>query len=383
MSTHLKDLRVSWVLFCLLTIALVACSGAAQSPPAPAATQAPLTEAPSTEAPPTEAPAMPSGELAVLEWAGYEIPEMWADFGKDYPDANVMFNFGASDPDIYGKVLAGSSEDIIHLYTPFLNFYVEEGLIQPLDVSKLKNWDKVPQGFKDACTIDGEVYCVPWDWGYSSILYRTDKIPEGVDSWAALFDSKYAGHISMWDDGPSAVSVGSYIKGYDEQNLTDDQLEEIKQMWIDQRDKNLFYWVDEPALEEAISSGDIWAAYGWNGAFYRLLQAGVPVAYADPTEGRNSWIGQYAISSKSDNYDLALAFLDEKLGQETATHLLVDYAYGHPVPEYFSVVEDPLLIQALSLDDPGILERTNFTVPISSADRDRFTEMWAQVKAAP
>ena len=133
-----------------------------------------------------------------------------------------------------------------------------------------------------------------------------------------------------------------------------------------------------------ISSGDVWIAYGWNGAL-PALQAGVPVAYAEPKRVAAT-VGlarQYAISSKADNYDLALAFLDEKLGEENATHLLVDYAYGHPVPDYFDVVTDPLLIQALSLDDPGILERTNFTVPISSSDRDRFTEMWAQVKAAP
>ena len=167
MSAQFIGRKVSLVLFCLVTIILAACSGTAQSPAAPAA-----TEASATEMPPAEAPAEQSGELSVLEWAGYEIPEMWADFGKEHPDTNVTFNFGASDPDIYGKVLAGSSEDIIHLYTPFLNFYVEEGLIQPLDVSKLKNWDKVPQGFKDSCTVDGKVYCVPWDWGYSSLLFR-------------------------------------------------------------------------------------------------------------------------------------------------------------------------------------------------------------------
>ena len=27
-------------------------------------------------------------------------------------------------------------------------------------------------------------------------------------------------------------------------------------------------------------------------------------------EGRNSWVGQYAISASTDNYDLALEFLD-------------------------------------------------------------------------
>jgi spermidine/putrescine transport system substrate-binding protein len=346
-----------------------------------APTQSPTPVAP-TPAPTLEPTAAPTG-LTVLEWAGYEIPEMWIDFKTAYPDQPVTFNFGASDPDIYAKVLAGSSEDIIHLYTPFLRFYVDEGLIQPIDTSKLTNYDKLPEGFQESCTVDGQVYCVPWDWGYSSIIYRTDKIPEGVDSWESMFDAKYAGHISMWDDGPSAAAVGSYVLGYDETQLTDEQLQEIKEMWVAQRDHNLFYWVDEPSLEEAISAGDVWIAYGWNGAFYRLLQAGVPVAYSNPSQGRNSWIGQYAISAKAKNYDLALAFLDAKLGKETATHLLVDYAYGHPVPEYFSVVQDPLLVQALALDDPQVLERTNFTPPISAADRDRFVQMWAEVKAAP
>jgi spermidine/putrescine transport system substrate-binding protein len=330
-------------------------------------------------------PTTPAGpaRLSVLEWAYYEVPEMWVEFGEQHPDVELIFNFGASDEDIFAKYLAGSGEDLVHFYTPFLQFYVDEGLIQPIDASRMTNWDKVPQGFRESCTIDGVVYCVPWDWGFSSILYRTDRVPEGVDSWAALFDERYAGHISMWDSGPAAVTVATYLLGYDERDLMDEQLEEVKQMWIDQRDLNLFYWTDEPELEAAISTGDVWVAYAWNGAYYRLLSSGVPVAYASPRQGRNSWIGQYGISAKSANYDLALAFLDGKLGEQTATNLLVDYAYGHVVPEYFGVVTDEFLIAALSLDDPTILERTNFTLPITGEDRDRFVQMWAEVKAAP
>jgi len=363
---------------------LVACAQptAEPAPAEPVEPAPPAEPAPTVEVAQPDEPAEPS-TLTVLEWAYYEVPEMWVEFGEQYPEVEVTFNFGASDPDIFAKTLAGSGEDIMHLYTPYLQFYVDEGLVQPIDTSKLENWGKVPAGFAESCTIDGVVYCVPWDWGFTSILYRTDMIPEGVDSWSALFDEAYAGHVSMWDDGPGAVTVASYALGLDERNLTEEQLETIKQMWIDQRDLNLFYWTDEPSLEAAMTSGEVWLAYAWNGAYYRLLSAGVPVAYADPGEGRNSWIGQYAISATTENYDLALAFLDGKLGEQTATHLLVDYAYGHVVPDYFSVVEDANLIEALSLDDPTILERTNFTLPISAAQRDRFVQLWAEVKAAP
>ncbi len=371
MKSRKTDRLVLGILLVGAALMLAACQ-----PAAGAATQAP----PAAQATSEPAPAEPA-TLTVLEWAYYEVPEMWVEFGQEHPEVEVVFNFGADDPDILAKTLAGSGEDIIHLYTPFLQFYVDEGLIQPIDTSKLENWNKIPQGFQESCTIDGVVYCVPWDWGFSSLLYRTDKIPAGVDSWSALFDEAYAGHISMFDDGPSAVAVAAYILGYDEQNLSDAQLDEIKQMWLDQANLNLFYWGDEASLEAGFTSEDIWIAYAWNGAYYRLLTAEVPVAYADPVEGRNSWIGQYVISANTENYDLALEFLDGKLGEQTATNLLVLYAYGHVVPEYFDAVTDPLLIQALSLDDPSILDHTNFTVPLSSVDRDRFNEMWAEVKA--
>jgi spermidine/putrescine transport system substrate-binding protein len=364
---------------------LAACGGATSAPtaaPTEAATQPPPTEAASVTQAVTEA-AGPN-ELSVLEWAGYDTEDFWADFKASHPDTSVTFDFGESDPDIFSKALAGSTEDLFHFYTPFLPYYVEKGLLQEIDVSKLTNWSKLPKRFQDVCTLNGKVYCVPWDWGYDSILYRTDKVPEGIDSWNALFDEKYKGHVSMWDDGPSAVSVATYVNGLDELNLSDQQLSDIKQMWIKQKTLNKFYWTsDVNDLDPAVKSGEVWIAYSWQGSYYRLLGDKVPVAYANPKEGRESWIGQYGISTKARNYDLALAFLDAKLGEANATNLLNEYAYGHAVPDYFKFVTDPLLREALSLDDASVLDRSNFTKYISSADRDRFVQMWTEVKAAP
>jgi len=379
MRTSKLRLKAGLLLLLLaLIVALPGCAGAT-----PAATEE-ATAAPTEEAAPKVCPGDGSeGKLTVLEWAYYEVLDMSADFCDAHPNVDVTFNFGASDEDIFAKTQAGSGEDVMHFYTPFLKFYVDEGLIQPLDTTKLTHWGEVPKKFQDLCTLDGKVYCVPWDWGYTSVLYRTDKIPEGVDSWAALTDEKYDGHVSMWDSGPGAVSIGSYIKGYDEANLTDDQLADIKQLWIDQRPLNAFYWTSEPELVEGFTTGDVWLAYAWNGAYYSLLSSGVPVAYANPKEGRNSWVGQYAISAKSENVDLALAFLDGKIAEKTATNLLTQYAYGHVNPAAYGAVTDESLIEALSLDDPTELDRTNFTVPITFDDFQKFVGMWAEVKAAP
>jgi spermidine/putrescine transport system substrate-binding protein len=322
-----------------------------------------------------------AGDLTVLDWAGYDAPEFWVDFKETYPDVDVSFEIGASDADIYAKMAAGDQADVFHPYTGWFQFYVDEGLVEEIDTTRLKNWDKVPDSFKALGQFDGKQYFIPWDWGYTSILYRTDKIPEGIDSWSALMDPKYSGHISMWDDGPGAVTVSCYIHGWDETKVTDEQLDQIKDEWSAQREHNLFYWTGEPELVEAMAAGDVWAAYAWQGAYATLLGQGIPVAYANPKEGRNSWVGAYGIRKDTDNYDAALAFIDEKLGVATGNNVVNLFYYGHANQEVMDGITDATLKEAFSIDDPAILEKTNFTPNLTAEQRDAWTEMWVDVKA--
>jgi spermidine/putrescine transport system substrate-binding protein len=370
----------------MLTMLLSACGGGtatATEAPAPEATSAP-TEAPAATNAPTEAPVVgETGTLSVLDWAGYDAEDFWVDFKNEYPDVTVNFEIGISDADIYAKMAAGNQADIFHPYTGWLQFYVDEGLVEEIDTSKLSNWDKVPDNFKKIGQINGKQYFLPWDWGFTSVLYRTDKIPEGVDSWAALMDPKYSGHISMWDDGPGAVTVSSYIHGYDETNISADELASIKDEWIKQRDLNLFYWAGEPELVEGMTSGDVWAAYAWQGAYATLLANGVPVAYANPKEGRNSWVGLYGIRKGTENLDLALKFLDAKLGEATGNNVVNLFYYGHSNQDVMNGITDATLKEAFSIDNPDILKTTNFTPNLTAEQRDAWTAMWAEVKAAP
>ena len=73
---------------------------------------------------------------------------------------------------------AGSQADIFHFYTGWQQFYVDEGLVKEIDTSKLTNWDKVPRQFKEMGQVDGKQYFIPWDWGFTSILYNTDQVAE-------------------------------------------------------------------------------------------------------------------------------------------------------------------------------------------------------------
>lgn len=381
----------TWAVLSAVAILIAACAAPAATtrpsagpPTAAPATTGSATDAPATDAPATDAPASPitTGSLSVLDWSGYEDPLYWADFQTKYPDVDVNFSFGISDADIYGKMKAGDQSDLFHPYTGWLQFYVDEGLVSEIDTSRLSNWDSVPDSFKQVGMLNGKQYFVPFDWGFTSIMYRTDHV-ESVDSWSVLFDEQYDDHISMWDDGPGAVTVSSYIHGYDETAVTDEQLADIQAEWTAQAPLNRTYWTAEYGeLDELVRSDEVWVAYSWQGAYATLLGEGVPVAYADPQEGRNSWVGVYGINANSPNYDLALQFLDEKLGAVTGNNLVSNFYYGHTNGDVMAGITDPTLIEAFSIDDPTVLDRTNFTPNLTAEQRDDWTAMWAEVKAS-
>ena len=360
---------------------VLALAGCANGQPAASQPDSSEPGASSASSAPSASVAAEPNELLVLEWSGYEAEDFWTDFKDANPDTEVTFEFGDTDANILALMQGGSEADIFHFYTGWQQFYVDQGLVQEIDTSKLENWDKVPVEYQELGQIDGKQYFVPWDWGFTSILYNTEHVPE-VTSWDALFNPDYAGHVSMWNDGPGAVAVSSYINGWDETALTDDQLAQIEADWIEQKPLNAFYWTGEYVdLCPAIEDGTVWVAYAWQGCYAQALTNGHPVAYADPEEGRNSWVGLYGISADSDSPELAHEFLDNKLAETTCGNAVTLFYYGCANGEVMAAIEDPVLIEAFSLDDPDILETTNFTPLVTEEQRAAWTAMWERVQA--
>ena len=364
----------------LAVLALTLASCAADQPGA-SPTDGGSASEPASEPSETAAAEEPN-ELLVLEWSGYEAEDFWTDFAQASPDTDVTFEFGDTDANILSQMEAGSSADIFHFYTGWQQFYVDAGLVAEIDTSKLTNWDKVPEEYKALGQIDGKQYFVPWDWGFTSILYNTEHVPE-VTSWDVLFDEEYAGHISMWNDGPGAVTVSSYIHGYDETAITDEQLADIEAEWTAQKPLNAFYWSGEYTdLCPGVEDGTIWVAYAWQGCYAQALTNGHPVAYANPEEGRNSWVGLYGISATSDSPELAHQFLDLKLAEASCGNAVTLFYYGCANADVMAAIDDPILVEAFGINDPSILESTNFTPNVTQEQRDAWTAMWERVQAS-
>ena len=76
-------------------------------------------------------------------------------------------------------------------------------------------------------------------------------------------------------------------------------------------------------------------------------------------------------------------WIEVDLGKATGENVVNLFYYGDANQDVMKGITDATLKQAFSIDNPDILKTTNFTPNLTAEQRDAWTAMWAEVKAAP
>src|SRR4051795_2890356 len=117
-------------------------------------------------------------DLVVFDWSGYEEPGFHPKYVEKNGDSPSFTFFGDED-EAFEKVRSGFKADLGHPCSQSVVKWREAGLLQPLDTSKISGWNDILPGIrsmKNLMTDDkGTAWFMPWDWGNTALLYRTDK----------------------------------------------------------------------------------------------------------------------------------------------------------------------------------------------------------------
>jgi len=360
------------VLLAVASLLLAACGGAAPASPA-SSDDTPAAAGASTQ----------QNNLVVLEWAGYELAEFYEPFTEQYPQVELDYSFFSEDAEAFAKLQSGFNVDLVHPCNPWWGLYVEQGLVQPIDTAKLSNFAGLDPDMVALGQFNGQQYFIPWDWGFESIIVRTDKVEAIPQSWADLANPEYAGRLALWDSGEANHIIAALALGFDPWNTTAEQDEQIKQWLIDLKPNLLTYWVDFSELAQQVGSGDVWvASNAWADTYTSLLEQNVPVDYINPSEGMLRFVCGFGISSEATDVALAHAYIDAAIAPQSMANFSNEYGYGSANQDALPLI-DPEIVELFHMDDPAFLEQTIFYQSLSQEQRQRITTMWNDVKAAP
>ncbi|TAK11869.1 MAG: extracellular solute-binding protein [Anaerolineae bacterium] len=320
-------------------------------------------------------------ELILLEWSGYELPEFWEPFEAQHPEIEPKYSFFAEDTEAFSKAQSGFEFDLIHPCSSYWKLYVDAGLVQPIDTSRLSNWSGVYESLASQGNFDGQQFFIPWEWGYESILVRTDLVEEVPTSWADLWDPQYAGHVAVFDSGESNFVMAASVLGIDPYAATPEQVEQVKQKLLELKPNLLTYWTDYTEINQLVAQGDVWlAGQAWNDAYAALYDEGYEVEYLNPEEGRLGWLCGFGISANSANVDLAYDYINAALDAQSMANMGNAYYYGVANADAVPLL-DPYFVELMEMGDPSILNDTVFYQSLTDEQRELFATIWSEVKA--
>ncbi|MDQ3857172.1 MAG: extracellular solute-binding protein, partial [Actinomycetota bacterium] len=330
------------------------------------------------------------GNLEVFEWAGYEFPTYGGKKGALAPYVKKYgkpkYTFLTSDDQALGKVRAGYRPDLAHPCVDYLQQWVEMGTVEPWDPSLLKNFKDLEEPLVKGGQLDGKQYFLPADWGFSSPLYRADKVePKGEESWTLFYDERYKGKISWWDTPLENFVIWGYVNGVDDPwNMSEEELDEAKDFLISKKHLCRNFWSSQTDLDNDFAAGNVWIAYAWAGSYTAAKKAGLDVVYSDPKEGRLAWNCGFVLMKDSKNYRHAHAYVDDWSSTESADWIIANYAYGHANTKVDLSKVDPDLVKVFRLDNPEGRQEPNahYARPVPTPVRAAYAERWDEVKAA-
>jgi len=222
-------------------------------------------------------------------------------------------------------------------------------------------------------------------WGPNPLLYDAKALPQAPDSWAVLWDPRYRGKVSLWDE-LSSIYMAAQILGYDRPdpgqlyNLSDDQLAAVKKKLIEIKPNVRKFWVTGGELTNLFENHEIVLAMGWPLNTAQLRKLNFPIGETIPKENTTGWIDHLMIPAASPHKDLAtefLAYMVEAKTQKLITDV-THYTPAHPGAAQFMTDEEK---KTLHLDDPeAYMQRIYFWQDVPR--RAQYNEIWNEVKAA-
>jgi spermidine/putrescine transport system substrate-binding protein len=336
-----------------------------------------------------------SGHLTVLEWDGYQAGGTKAQTGgmyagtpytKKYGGDSITYSLITNDSSALNKVRSGQQFDVLHPCIENLQDYVNGGLVQPWDTSLLPSFKNLNPALVKGGQVEGKQYFIPWDWGYGSIIYRTDKVdPADATGWELFWNTKYKGRISMWNGNTTNFEIAALKLGFPKMDdLSSDQLEQAKQALIEQKPLNKFLWSSEYSdLQPALENGDIWIAYSWQDQYVYMTEKGKPFAYMEPSQGKLGWYCGFMMGADTKNWYHAHEYVESYINHKACVDMTNLFFYGTADATITPAeVKDKKLAKQLDIGNPDALAAKNVHLQEWEPNEAQVQQAWEEVQAS-
>jgi spermidine/putrescine-binding protein len=346
--------------------------------------------------------------LSIICFQGYAEDGWVKPFEEKY-NCEVKITYAGTVEEHFTKVKAAPAEyNIVSIDSGRVLLYKDAGLLQPIDTSKLSNYSKIGEYFREhpyGKMPDGSKLHVPIVWGTQTITINTGKVP--ADMLAKFLsktkDGKHEtvsldiltapeskGYTAFFDESSNVVSIAAIHLGIKTPfRFGSGDWDKVADRLYAWKQNARTFTTGLDSEFGVLTAEDAYVVLGGNDALLnlRLEEAGVRDSFTQyaMTEGTICWIDGWVITKPTSgaSLDLALKYMDYMIGDQGQKELAELVGFGIVNPAGASGFNPVVLDSTFWYgEDIG-----NFPAPlyimVPEDDPGKRVELWNKVKAQP
>lgn len=346
--------------------------------------------------------------LSIICFQGYAEDSWVKPFEEKY-NAQVKITYAGTVEEHFTKVKAAPSEyNIVSIDSGRVLLYNDAGLIQPIDTSKLSNYNKIGEYFREhpyGKMPDGSKLHVPVVWGTQTITVNTEKVPSDMlakflsktkdgkhetVSLDILTAPESKGYTAFFDESTNVVSIAAIHLGIKNPfQFGSGDWDKVANRLYEWKQNARTFTTGLDSEFGVMTAEDAMILLGGNDALInlRLEEAGVRGSFTQyaMTEGTICWIDGWVIteSTSGASLDLALKYMDYMIGDQGQKELAELVGFGIVNPAGASGFNPVILDSTFWYgEDIGDFPAPLY-IMVPEEDPGARVELWNKVKARP
>lgn len=325
----------------------------------------------------------PPRSVIVHDYVGDLPPAVLKAF-SDETGITVEFVAYEGPEEAVANLRTGKVYDLVVMENRYIPALIQEDLLAPIDHHRIPNFKNISLNFRDLIYDPGNRYSVPYSWGTTGMLVRTDLVDEAVTHWSDLWDDRYQGKVALWrGQGREVISLTLRSLGYSANDESPQALAAV-QARLEQLRPFVRFFEDTDPVSAAplMAEGEIALSMGYSGDVMPCRTLNLPVDYRLPAEGALLWGDNFVVPANAPHPEGAAALIDFLLRPDIGAQITQSTFYA-TANEAAMALLDPTLATDPALFPPqSIMSQLEIVLPLSPQGEELYAHVWEAFLAA-
>lgn len=322
----------------------------------------------------------PAQNLVLYNWADY-IPQAVLDaFTAEYGVTITYLSYSSMEEAIT-QLKSGQRYDVVVLKNNNIKPLASQGYLAPLNYHTIPNFKNISANFRDLALDPDNQYSIPFDYGTTGLLVRTDLVGTQLTRWSDLWDANLHEKIAVRPLAYELIGVALKSLGYSLNSEDPKELEFALQHLYELKPSLVFVDDETDKAIPALLNGQAAIMVGWSNDAVAARQGNNAVTYVLPEEGTLLWGESFVIPASSQKKDKAELFLNFVLRPEISAQIVNYNHYATANQAAYPFIETEVFEDQIIFPPADVFRKADWYLPLSPNGEKLYAEIWERFLA--